>query len=280
MRFLKHERLIAGIVVVLAIVAVAMWPESMEVDVATVERGPMQVTLDEDGETRVRDKFVVSAPVAGRLQRIELEPGDPVVRGKTVLARLTPAESPLLDPRTRGELEAPRSRPRARPSDRRAPSANARRQRSTRARTTLQPPAGADEGRRHRRATTSKRPRPRSPPARRRCAPAEFAVDARRVRAAARARAPAGADRGRPRGGRRGAGRRRRPQALARERVGRAGRRAAARDRRAGADRDRRRPPVDRCRPHPAWRAGPHRAVGRQRIRSRPASAASSRRDS
>ena len=105
MRFLKNKRLIAGVVIVLAIVAMAMWPESIDVSVATVERGPMQVTLDEDGETRIRDKFVVSAPVAGRLQRIELEPGDPVVRGKTIVARLTTADSPLLDPRTRGELE-------------------------------------------------------------------------------------------------------------------------------------------------------------------------------
>jgi HlyD family secretion protein len=106
MRFLKNKRLIAGVVVVLAIAAMAMWPESIEVSAAKVVQGPMQVTLDEDGETRIRDKFVVSAPVAGRLQRIELEPGDPVVRGKTVVARLTTAEAPLLDPRTRGELEA------------------------------------------------------------------------------------------------------------------------------------------------------------------------------
>lgn len=106
MRFLKNKRLIAGVVIVLAIVAMAMWPESVEVSVATVERGPMQVTLDEDGQTRVRDKFVVSAPVAGRLQRIELEPGDPVMKGKTIVARLTTADAPLLDPRTRGELEA------------------------------------------------------------------------------------------------------------------------------------------------------------------------------
>jgi HlyD family secretion protein len=106
MRFLKNKRLIAGVVIVLVIVAMAMWPESIEVGVATVERGPLQVTLDEDGETRIRDKFVVSAPVAGRLQRIVLEPGDPVVKGKTIVARLTTADAPLLDPRTRGELEA------------------------------------------------------------------------------------------------------------------------------------------------------------------------------
>jgi HlyD family secretion protein len=106
MRFLKNKRLIAGVVIVLAIVAMAMWPESIDISAAMVERGPMQVTLDEDGETRIREKFVVSAPVAGRLQRIELEPGDAVVRGKTVVARLTTADAPLLDPRTRGELEA------------------------------------------------------------------------------------------------------------------------------------------------------------------------------
>jgi HlyD family secretion protein len=106
MRFLKNKRLIAGVVIILAIVAMAMWPESIEVNAAKVERGAMQVTVDEDGETRIRDKFIVSAPVAGRLQRIELEPGDTVVRGKTVVARLTTADAPLLDPRTRGELEA------------------------------------------------------------------------------------------------------------------------------------------------------------------------------
>ena len=106
MRFLKNKRLIASVLVVAAIAAVALWPQSMEVTVVRAERGPMQVTVDEDGETRVRDRFLVTAPVSGRVHRIEIEPGDPVVRGKTVLARITPAESPLIDPRTRGELQA------------------------------------------------------------------------------------------------------------------------------------------------------------------------------
>jgi HlyD family secretion protein len=107
MRWLRrHIRLILSIIVVAAIATVAMWPKSMEVDVVAVARGPMQVTIDEEGETRVRDRFVVSAPVTGRLQRIELEPGDRVVRGQTLVARLMPAESPLIDPRTRGELAA------------------------------------------------------------------------------------------------------------------------------------------------------------------------------
>ena len=150
MRFLKNKRLIAGIVIVLAIVAMAMWPESIEVSVATVERGPMQVTLDEDGETRVRDKFVVSAPVAGRLQRIELEPGDPVVRGKTIVARLTTADAPLLDPRTRGELEAAVEAARAAVGQARAELERADRGIDARA-DDAAAAAGADEGRRHRR---------------------------------------------------------------------------------------------------------------------------------
>ena len=103
---LRHKKLIAVVIGILAIVAMAMWPEAIEVDLAQVTRGPMQVTLDEDGETRVRDRFVVSAPVAGRLLRVELEPGDAVVKSKTIVARLAPAAAPLLDPRTRSELDA------------------------------------------------------------------------------------------------------------------------------------------------------------------------------
>jgi HlyD family secretion protein len=105
-RLRRYSRLILVLLVIAAIVAMAMWPQSLEVDVAAVTQGPLQVTIDEDGETRVHDRFVVSAPVAGRLSRIELEPGDAVTRGRTILARLTPAEAPLLDPRTRGEFGA------------------------------------------------------------------------------------------------------------------------------------------------------------------------------
>ena len=92
--------------IVAAILAVALWPSAMDVDLATIARGPMQVTIDEEGETRVRERFVVSAPVMGRVERIELEPGDVVVRGKTVVARLTPAAAPLIDPRAEAELSA------------------------------------------------------------------------------------------------------------------------------------------------------------------------------
>lgn len=106
MRVWKIVRMFFAGAVVIAIAIVALWPETTEVDVAAVGRGPMQVTIDEEGETRVRDRFVVSAPVAGRLQRIELEPGDAVTRGSTIVARLAPADAPLLDARTRAELQA------------------------------------------------------------------------------------------------------------------------------------------------------------------------------
>ena len=106
MRLLKHVRLLAGVATVAVILAVALWPRATEVDVVVVARGPMQVTIDEEGETRVRERFVVSAPVSGTVERIELEPGDRVVRGKTLVARLRPAASPLIDPRTQAELRA------------------------------------------------------------------------------------------------------------------------------------------------------------------------------
>jgi HlyD family secretion protein len=77
-------------------------PEAVPVDAATVTRGDLVVTVDEVGKTRVRDRFVVAAPLTGNLLRIELRPGDEV-RAGAVLARLSPLEAPLLDPRTRAE---------------------------------------------------------------------------------------------------------------------------------------------------------------------------------
>ena len=136
MRFLKNKRLIAGVVIVVGIVAAAMWPSTLEVGATQVTRGPMQVTIDEDGVTRIRDRFVVSAPVSGRLQRVELEPGDAVVGGKTLLTRLTTADSPLLDPRTRGELTAAEDAARAAVGQAQAERARANAE-LDRARTTL-----------------------------------------------------------------------------------------------------------------------------------------------
>src|SRR6266850_2229404 len=106
MRWLRSPSLLAGLVLVGALVSVALWPSSVAVDLSRVERGSMRTTIDEEGETRVRERFVVSAPVAGRVLRIELEPGDRVRRGETVLATFLPAAPAPLDVRTRAEAEA------------------------------------------------------------------------------------------------------------------------------------------------------------------------------
>jgi HlyD family secretion protein len=84
----------------------ALQPAAVPVDVATAERGSLLITVDEEGETRVRDRYVVSAPVPGRMRRIELEPGDVVKAGTTVLAMFEPADPALLDARTRAEVNA------------------------------------------------------------------------------------------------------------------------------------------------------------------------------
>lgn len=97
-----------GVAAVAVVLAVALWPQTVPVDRAEVVRAPMTVTIDEEGETRIRRRFVVSAPLSGRLQRIELEPGDRVTRGKTVVARVQAETPPLLDARSRAEAVAAR----------------------------------------------------------------------------------------------------------------------------------------------------------------------------
>ncbi|HVL69853.1 MAG TPA: efflux RND transporter periplasmic adaptor subunit [Vicinamibacterales bacterium] len=92
----------------IAVVALGVWafrPAAVPADIVAIERGALEVTVTEEGRTRVRDRFVVSAPLPGRMERIELEPGDPVVAGRTVVARFRPSDPALLDVRTRAELE-------------------------------------------------------------------------------------------------------------------------------------------------------------------------------
>lgn len=95
----------AGAVVLLA-VGLALRPGAIPADWVEVSRGRLEVTLDEEGETRVRDRYMVSAPLAGRVLRIALQPGDPVVAGETIVATFQPADPILLDARTRAEAEA------------------------------------------------------------------------------------------------------------------------------------------------------------------------------
>jgi HlyD family secretion protein len=90
---------------VLAALALGLRASPAPVDLAPVSRGPLRVTLDEEGETRIRDRFVVSAPFAGRILRIDLDPGEPVRKGD-VLVILRPGTPNLLDARSRAGFEA------------------------------------------------------------------------------------------------------------------------------------------------------------------------------
>jgi HlyD family secretion protein len=76
------------------------------VDTSVVARGPLQVTVDDDGRTRVRDAYTISAPIAGRLVRVALDPGDQVLAGETVVAEFQPVDPGLLDARSKAEAEA------------------------------------------------------------------------------------------------------------------------------------------------------------------------------
>jgi HlyD family secretion protein len=84
----------------------AFLPEPVDVDVTTVERGTLRVTVDEDGKTRIREKYVVSAPLVGRLLRINMDPGDKVIANKTLLTMIEPRDPELLDARTIAQSEA------------------------------------------------------------------------------------------------------------------------------------------------------------------------------
>jgi HlyD family secretion protein len=96
---------VCGLAVVAAL-AYAFMPQPIAVDVATVSRGPLQVTVEEDGKTRIKERYVISAPLAGNMRRIELHEGDAVSRGITLVATIEPHDPDLLDAREIAEREA------------------------------------------------------------------------------------------------------------------------------------------------------------------------------
>lgn len=104
------RRLIWAILAVLVAAgfAWAFWPRPVEVEAAVVGRQDIVVTVEEDGRSRIREVFTVSAPITGRMARLVLHPGDPVTEGETVVARLHPVAPPLLDLRSRRVAEAAR----------------------------------------------------------------------------------------------------------------------------------------------------------------------------
>ena len=96
---------VVSLVAVGLVMAWAFAPRPVEVEAATASRGLFERSIEEDGKTRLRERYLISAPLGGRLARISLREGDVVCSGD-VLATLTPAFSPMLDERTVRELGA------------------------------------------------------------------------------------------------------------------------------------------------------------------------------
>lgn len=95
-----------GAGLLLMLIVVGLWPKPLPAEVAIATRGPLTVTVDEEGMTRVKNRYVISSPVGGQLQRIDWKPGASVEAGKTVLAVLVTRGADLLDARTEAQATA------------------------------------------------------------------------------------------------------------------------------------------------------------------------------
>ena len=111
--WIKRGLLIAVALLALAGLVHIVMPKPVLVDMAVISRGPLKVTVDEEGETRIREIYVVSAPITGKVLRSPREVGDEVVKDKTLLAVIEPRAPSFLDIRARRELEAAVSAARA-----------------------------------------------------------------------------------------------------------------------------------------------------------------------
>ncbi len=103
---MKRRQWVMGAVVAAVVVGGLAWalrPHAVPVELATVRKQAFEQTIDETGRTRVRERYLVSSPLAGRLARIDLRPGDAVTAGEPV-AMLHPSSPSLLDARTVREL--------------------------------------------------------------------------------------------------------------------------------------------------------------------------------
>ena len=100
-----HPAITVIAVLIIGLLVWGFWPQPVLVEAIAVKRAPLTVTIEEEGRTRVVDRYVVSAPVDGVTCRVDLNVGDGVEQGQ-VLLTITPLESQVLDPRSRAEARA------------------------------------------------------------------------------------------------------------------------------------------------------------------------------
>lgn len=107
MKSLVRRILLFGFIAAVAgAIILGLRPAAVEADLAKVVRGEIRETVDQDGKTRLRERYTLSAPLAGRLLRIELDPGDEVKAGETLVASIEPRDPELLDARAVLQAEA------------------------------------------------------------------------------------------------------------------------------------------------------------------------------
>jgi HlyD family secretion protein len=98
----------AGGLLLLAAIVAGLWPKPVQVETAVVTRGFLKETVNEEGKTRIRQRYLVAAPVTGQLRRIPFKAGAGVTAGKTVVAIIEPLAPTLLDARSRSAADAKR----------------------------------------------------------------------------------------------------------------------------------------------------------------------------
>lgn len=100
----KHPFIMFMAVLVVGLLVWGFWPQPVAVEAIAVKRAPLTVTIEEEGRTRLMDRYIISAPVDGVACRVQLEVGDPVTKGQVLLS-ISPLESQVLDPRSRAEAK-------------------------------------------------------------------------------------------------------------------------------------------------------------------------------
>lgn len=96
---------VAAVAAVVAALAWALWPKPITVETAAIGRQTIEVHVEEEGKSRIREIYTVSAPISGELLRLSLRAGDAVVARQTVIASIKPPSPPLLDARARKMAE-------------------------------------------------------------------------------------------------------------------------------------------------------------------------------
>src|SRR5690242_12068818 len=96
-RLIKRGLIVAGAAALCLSLAWALWPKPITVELAELHNGPLLVTVDEEGKTRIKDVYTVSAPITGKLVRLSLEAGDRVKKDVSEVAIIEPMAPAFLD---------------------------------------------------------------------------------------------------------------------------------------------------------------------------------------